>query len=45
MINEKTLRLGLIGKDVTKSLSPKIHAFILGAWGIGCEYESFSVDS
>jgi len=45
VINEKTLRLGLIGKDVSKSLSPKIHRFILGAWGIGCDYECFSVDS
>ena len=44
MNKEKTLRLGLIGKDVSKSLSPEIHAFILSAWGYGLEYESFSVD-
>lgn len=41
----KTLRLGLIGKDVSKSLSEKMHTFILNAWGIGCEYERFSVSS
>ena len=43
-MKEKTLRLGLIGKDVSKSLSPEIHAFILGEWGYGLEYEKFSVD-
>ncbi len=42
---EKTLRLGLIGKDVSKSTSEQIHKFVLGAWGIGCEYEKCSVDA
>lgn len=42
-MNTKTIRLGLIGKDVSKSDSPKIHTFILREWGYGCEYESFSV--
>ena len=42
-MNEKTLRLGLIGKDVSKSVSGDIHAFILGAWGYACEYETLSV--
>lgn len=39
----KTIRLGLIGKDVSKSLSEKMHTFILNAWGINCEYARFSV--
>ncbi len=43
-MSKKTLRLGLIGKDVTKSRSPQIHAFILQSWGLGCDYECFSVD-
>ena len=43
MNGKKTLRLGLIGKDVSKSNSERIHKFILGEWGIDCEYERFSV--
>ena len=39
------LRLGLIGKDVSKSLSPEMHNFILNALGVECEYETFSVQS
>ena len=42
-MNGKILRLGLIGKDVSKSTSGQIHAFILNEWGMGCEYEKFSV--
>ena len=42
-MNEKTLRLGLVGKDVSKSTSPAIHTFILNELGVRCEYESFSV--
>ena len=42
-MNEKVLRLGLVGKDVSKSMSPAIHAFILSEFGVRCEYESFSV--
>ena len=42
-MNGKTIRLGLIGKDVSKSTSEQIHKFILGEWGIACEYERFSV--
>ena len=37
------LRLGLIGKDVSKSTSHRIHEFVLREWGIACEYEKFSV--
>ena len=42
-MNEKKLRLGLIGKDVSKSVSGEMHAFILGAWGYACEFEKLSV--
>ncbi|MBQ9713991.1 MAG: shikimate dehydrogenase [Clostridia bacterium] len=45
MIERKKLRLGLLGKDVSKSDSERIHIFILKQWGIDCEYERFSVDS
>jgi len=38
----KTVRLGLVGKDVSKSTSGKIHKFILNEWGIACEYEKIS---
>ena len=44
-MNVKTLRLGLIGKDVSQSVSPQIHTFILGQFGVGCEYESISVSA
>ncbi len=37
------MRLGLIGKDVSKSHSPKIHTFILKELGVECEYETMSV--
>lgn len=42
-MNDKKLRLGLIGKDVSKSTSQEIHTFILREKGYGCEYEKFSV--
>lgn len=42
-MNEKKLHLGLIGKDVSKSVSGKIHTFILGEWGYAVDYENFSV--
>ena len=38
------LRLGLVGKDVSKSDSERIHRFILNELGVACEYERFSVD-
>ena len=44
-MERKTIRLGLVGKDVSKSSSDKIHAFILDKWGYNCEYEKFSVNS
>ena len=43
-MNEKTVRLGLVGKDVSRSSSEKIHTFILKEWGHVCEYERFSVE-
>lgn len=42
-MNVKKLRLGLIGKDVSKSPSGRIHKFILGQLGVACDYEKFSV--
>lgn len=44
-MNKKRIRLGLIGKDVSKSLSEKIHKFVLGELGYECEYERFSVNA
>ncbi len=42
-MNGKKLRLGLIGKDVSKSQSRSMHAFILQDFGVECAYEYFSV--
>jgi shikimate dehydrogenase len=42
-MNIKKLRLGLVGKDVSKSKSEEIHCFILEELGVTCEYERFSV--
>lgn len=42
-MNRKSLRLGLIGKDVSQSTSDKIHQFILEKLGVALEYEKFSV--
>lgn len=42
-MNIKKLRLALIGKDVSKSTSNKIHAFILAEKGVECDFEYFSV--
>ncbi|MBO5737594.1 MAG: hypothetical protein J6S04_07270, partial [Clostridia bacterium] len=43
-MNEKIVRLALVGKDVSKSVSDAIHTFILKEWGYACEYEHFSVE-
>ena len=40
---ERKLRLGLLGKYVSKSDSPRIHTFILQQFGVECEYEQISV--
>ena len=37
------LKLAVIGKDVSKSLSPQMHRFILERMGLGCEYEKISL--
>lgn len=42
-MQENICRLGLVGKDVSKSTSGKIHTFILSEWGVQCEYEKLSV--
>ncbi len=43
MQEKKRIKLGLIGKDVSKSDSEKLHTFLLNAMGVSCEYERFSV--
>ncbi|MBQ7913275.1 MAG: shikimate dehydrogenase [Clostridia bacterium] len=42
-MNVKKLRLALVGKDVSKSTSGKIHVFILARLGVDCEYTRYSV--
>jgi len=42
-MNGKMIRLALVGKDVEKSHSARIHTFLLNHFGYGCEYESVSV--
>ena len=37
------LKLAVIGKDVSKSLSPKMHRFILNKLGVACEYDNISI--
>ncbi len=37
------LKLALIGRDVSASLSPKMHAFVLGKFGVKCGYTLVSV--
>ncbi len=44
-MNQKKIRLGLVGKDVSKSDSERIHRFILNEWGVECEYENISVNA
>jgi len=44
-MNVKKIRLGLVGKDVSKSPSERIHTFIMREWGIECEYENISVSA
>lgn len=38
------LKMAVIGKDVSKSLSPKMHTFILTKLGYECEYDRISID-
>ena len=37
------LKLAVIGKDVSRSLSPAMHGFILGQWGAAHTYEAVSI--
>ena len=37
------LRLAVIGKDVSRSLSPVMHRFLLGKMGVPCSYEAVSI--
>ncbi len=39
----KVLKLGLVGKDVSKSQSENIHRFILREMGVALHYERFSI--
>lgn len=39
----KKLKLAVVGKDVSRSLSPAMHTFILENLGVGCSYETVSV--
>ncbi len=41
-MNGKKLKLGLVGKDISKSVSGVIHTFILRELGYECHYEQFS---
>lgn len=44
-MNKEKLRLGLIGKDVSKSDSERIHRFITKEFGVELSYERFSVSA
>lgn len=37
------LKLAVIGKDVSKSLSPKMHKFIVNKLGFDCSYDNISI--
>lgn len=37
------LKLAVIGKDVSKSLSPVMHRFLLEKMGVACSYEAVSI--
>ena len=39
----KFLRMAVIGKDVSKSLSPRMHTFIVGSLDAGCSYDAVSI--
>jgi shikimate dehydrogenase len=39
----KSLKMALVGEDVSQSLSPQIHKFILRELGVGCSYDLVSV--
>ena len=37
------LKMAVVGKDVSKSLSPKMHTFILSKLGVDCVYDKISI--
>ena len=37
------LKIAVVGKDVSRSLSPAMHTFILGRLGVKCRYDAVSV--
>lgn len=37
------LKMAVIGKDVSKSLSPEMHTFIMQNLGMGCTYDAVSI--
>ncbi len=39
----KFLKMAVIGKDVSKSLSPKMHTFIMKNLGVDCSYDTLSI--
>ena len=43
-MKRRVIRLALIGENVQRSFSPKIHKFIFDKFGIDCEYELVSVE-
>jgi shikimate dehydrogenase len=38
------LKMAVVGKDVSKSLSPKMHTFILNKLNVECTYDKISID-
>ncbi len=44
-MSKKKLRLALVGKDVSKSKSGQVHAFILGQLGVDVDYECVSASA
>lgn len=39
------MKLALVGRDVSRSLSGEMHTFILNEWGIPCQYENVSTEA
>lgn len=39
----KKMKMAVIGKDVSKSLSPKMHTFIMNHLGVDCSYDAISI--
>ena len=41
---EKILKMAVVGKDVSGSISPEIHTFILNKLNVKCKYDKVSID-